>query len=172
MQSILSRAARRPLAQMIVILAAAGAFTACAESTTAPAVNASSLTTANPAEAPSPEAYTTSVDLVVERVADSDAYGTVLRLGVTCSAKTVFDVNVELEQSVKVGKGRQTIQSSNTFTAYACDEGHTSINFMVSPTDAKLTFEPGRGTVHAWIANYQPGVEPADITTRTRIVVD
>ena len=53
-----------------------------------------------------------------------------------------------------------------------CDEGNTSVIFDMTPIDAKLGFEPGRGTVRARIANYQPGVQPADITTRARIVVD
>ncbi len=166
-----SRAGRRPLARTIVILAAAGALGACADATTAPALEAASQDMAS-AAAPSPEPYTTSVDLVVERVAVSDAYGTVLRLGITCSSKQVFDVIVELEQSVKSEKGRQTVQASNTWTAYTCEEGHTSVYFNMSPIDSKLGFEPGRGMVHARIANYQPGVQPADITTRARIVVD
>ena len=167
----LSRAGERPLARTIAILAAAGALVACADATTAPMPNAPSHATAS-AAAPSPEPYTTSVDLVVERVAVSDVYGTVLRLGITCSSMQVFDVIVELEQSVKSDKGRQTVRASNDWTAYTCDEGQTSVNFTMSPIDSKLDFEPGRGTVRARIANYQPGVQPADITTRTRIVVD
>ena len=166
-----SRVGGRPLAQMIVIFAAAGALGACADASTAPVLNAPSQATAN-AAAPSPEPNTTSVDLVVERVAVSDVYGTNLRLGITCSSKQVFDVIVELEQSVKSDKGRQTVQASNDWTAYTCDEGHTSVIFDMTPIDAKLGFEPGRGTVRARIANYQPGVQPADITTRARIVVD
>lgn len=167
----LSRAGGRPLARMIVIVAAAGAFVACADASTAPVLGTPSHATAN-AAAPTPEPYTTSVDLVVERVADSDIYGTVLRLGITCSSTQVFDVIVELEQSVKSDKGRQTVRASNAWTAYPCEEGHTSVNFDMSPIGSKLGFEPGRGTARARIANYQPGVQPADITTRTRIVVD
>ena len=166
-----SRAGRRPLARTIIILAAAGALGGCADTTTAPALNASSHATAS-AAAPSPEPYTTSVDLVVERVAHSDVYGTDLRLGITCSSTQVFDVIVELEQSVKSGKGREIVRASNEWAAYTCDEGHTSVIFAMSPIDSKLDFEPGRGTVRARIANYQPGVQPADITTRARIVVD
>ena len=105
-------------------------------------------------------------------MAVSDVYGTVLRLGITCSSNQVFDVIVELEQSVKSEKGRETVRASSDWTAYPCDEGHTSVNFTMSPINSKLGFEPGRGTVHAWIANYQPGVQPADVTTRARIVVD
>jgi hypothetical protein len=168
MLTSLPRAAGRPLARTIVILAAAGTLGACADTTTAPVPNVPSQATA-PATAATPEPYTTSVDLVVERVADSDLYGTVLRLGITCSAKQVFDVIVELEQSVRSEQGRQTIQASNAYTAYTCEEGHTSVLFNMVSGD-KLGFEPGRATVRARIANYQPGVEPADITTRTRIV--
>ena len=73
---------------------------------------------------------------------------------------------------MKSDKGRQTVRASSDWTAYTCDEGHTSVNFAMSPIGSKLDFEPGRGIVRARIANYQPGVQPADITTRTRIVVD
>jgi hypothetical protein len=73
---------------------------------------------------------------------------------------------------VKADKGKQLVHGSNTWPAYTCDQGTTSLISVISATDQKLGFEPGRATVHARIANYQPGVEPADITTRTRIVVD
>jgi hypothetical protein len=39
-------------------------------------------------------------------------------------------------------------------------------------THPKLSFDLGRATVRARIANFQPGVEPAAITTRTRILPD
>ena len=86
--------------------------------------------------------------------------------------KQVFDAIVELEQSVKSERGRETIQASNDWAAYTSQEGHTSVLFNMSPIGQKLDFEPGRATARARIANYQPGVQPADITTRTRIVVE
>ena len=171
MKPFTSRAGRRSLARTIVILAAAGALGACADATTAPAVNTPSHAAAN-AAAPSPESYTTSVDLVVERVADSPIYGTTVRLGLTCSTSQVFDVIIDLEQQVKADKGRQLVQGSNTWPGYTCDQGKVSLISTISPTNSKLGFVPGRATVRARIANYQPGVQPADITTRTRIVVD
>ena len=171
MRTSRSRAGGRPLARTIVILAAVAALGACVDASTSPVLNAPSRAAAS-AAAPTTEPYTTSVDLVVERVAVSDVYGTVVRLGITCSSKTAFDVIVELEQSVKSDKGRQTVQSSNEYAAYPCEEGHTSVNFDMTSLNSKLGFEPGRGMVHARIANYQPGVEPAEISTRTRIVVD
>ena len=165
-----SRVGAQPLTRVIVILAVAGALSACADATTEPTLNLPSQA-ATSAEAPTTEPYTTSVGLVVERVADSDTYGTVLRLGITCSSKQVFDVIVDLEQSVKSAKGRDTIHASNEWLGYTCDEGHTSVLFSMA-TGSKLGFEPGRAIARARIANYQPGVEPADVTTRTRIVVE
>jgi len=170
MEPFTARAGRRSLARTIVILLGLGALGACADETTAPAVNSPSHAAAS-AAAPSPEAYTTSVDLVVERVADSPVYGTTVRLGITCSTSQVFDLIIDLEQQVRGDKGRQVVQGSNTWPAYTCDQGKTSLISTISP-NGKLGFEPGRATVRARIANYQPGVEPADITTRTRIVVD
>jgi hypothetical protein len=169
MQAYDSRGGRRSLALTIVILAAAGALGACAGETTAPTQRTPSLALANTA-APSAEPYTTSVDLVVERVADSPTYGTTVRIGVECSASTVFDLIIELEQQVKVGKGRQLVEGSNTWSAYPCDQGKTSVISAISPTFPKLGFTLGRATVRARIANYQPGVEPADVTSRVRIV--
>ena len=75
------------------------------------------------------------------------------------------------DRHLKSDKGRQTVRASNEWTAFTC-EGHTSVNFAMSPIVSKLDFEPGRGLVRARIANYQAGVQPADVTTRTRIVVD
>jgi len=171
MQSLLTRAGRRLLAHTIVILAAAGALGACANETTAPALNTPARVAANTV-APSPEPYTTSVDLVVERVADSPTYGTTVRLGVACSTTQVFDLIIDLEQQVKTDKGKQLVQGSNTWSAYTCDQGKTSVISVISPTDGKLDFQLGRGKVRARIANYQPGVEPVDVTTRVRIVAD
>jgi hypothetical protein len=99
-------------------------------------------------------------------------YGTTVRLGISCSTSQVFDVIIDLEQQVRADKGKQLVQGSNTWPAYTCDQGKTSLISTISPDNNKLGFEPGRATVRARIANYQPGVEPADITTRTRIVVD
>ena len=172
MQTYASRGGRWSLARTIVILAAVSALGACAGETTAPALDTPSHAAAN-AAAPSPEPYTATVDLVVERVADSPVYGTTVRIGVTCSTSQVFDLIVDLEQRVKTdGGNQQLVQGSSTWSAYPCDQGKTSVIFAVSSTHPKLDFRPGRGKVRARIENYQPGVQPADITTRVRIVAD
>ena len=168
MYALTTRADLRSLAGTVVVFAAAVALGACAGEVTTPTQRVSSLASAT--AAPSTEPYTTTVNLVVERVADSPTYGTTVRVGVECSSSTVFDLIIELEQQVKVGKGRQLVQGSNTWSAYQCDQGKTSVISSISPTFPKLGFDLGRATVHARIANYQPGVEPADVTSRVRIV--
>jgi hypothetical protein len=168
MQTYASRARLRSLARTFVILAAS-ALGACAGETTAPTHHAPSLASTNSA-APSTEPYATSVNLVVERVADSPTYGTTVRVGVTCSASTVFDLIIELEQQVKGDKGRQLVQGSRTYSAYPCDDRNAAVISTISPSSTELGFQLGRATVRARIANYQPGVEPADVTSRVRIV--
>ena len=145
MKPFTAPAGRRSLARTIVILAAAGALGACADETTAPAANTPSHAAAN-AAVPSPEPYTTSVDLVVERVADSPVYGTTVRLGITCSSSAVFDLIIDLEQQVRGDKGKQLVQGSNTWPAYTCDQNKTSLISIISPNNSKLGFEPGRAT--------------------------
>ena len=171
MNAFILRAGRRSLARTIFAVAAASVLGACADETTAPALNTPSRAAAN-AAAPSPEPYTTSVDLVVERVADSPAYGTTVRLGIACSTTQVVDIIVDLEQQVKSGNGKQLVQGSGIWPAYRCEQANPSVIIEVIPADPSFDFQLGRAKLRARIANYQPGVEPADVTTRVRIVAD
>jgi len=93
-------------------------------------------------------------------------------LGISCYVVCPQKLD-ERQQRVKTdGGNQQLVQGSSTWSAYPCDQGKTSVIFAVSSTHPKLDFRPGRGKVRARIENYQPGVQPADITTRVRIVAD
>ena len=169
MHAFMPRAGRRSLARTIVVLSAAGALGACVDETTAPAPNAPSRVAAN-AAARSPEQLTTSVDLTVGRVAISPVYGTTVRLAITCSAQEVFDIIVDLEQEQKP-TGRKTLaKGSTTFDAITCSDAAAAFVVGISPYTG--TFQPGRATVRARIANYQPWVEPTDVTRRVRIIAE
>ena len=168
MLTFASRAGRWPLAVTLTLLAT---LAACADRTTAPAVNTPSPAAAN-AAAPSPAPYTTTVDIVVERLADSPIYGTTVRLGLSCSTTQYFDLIVDLEQQVGSGKTKQLAQGSTTLFGYRCEPVNPALVVDISPTDPRFDFAPGRATVRAHIASFQPGVEPADITVKTRMVVD
>ena len=166
-----TRAGHRSLARTIIVLAAAVTLGACDNETTAPALNTPARAAANTA-APSPEPYTTSVDLVVERVADSPAYGTTVRLGLSCSTTQVFDIVLDLEQQVKSDKGKQVVQGTGEWPRYTCDPENPSAIIEIIPAVFGSDFELGRAKLRARIANYQPGVQPIDFTTRVRIVAE
>jgi hypothetical protein len=126
----------------------------------------------HPAPSPDPS-YTTSVDIVVERVSVGALYPTAaIRLSLSCSTPQKFDLIVDLAQTVKADQGKQLVQGSTELFGYQCDPVNPRLIVEIAPTDPSFAFEPGRGTVRARIAGYQPGVEPADVTTRTRIVVE
>ena len=171
MHALSMRAGRRSLARTIAILAAASALGACADETTSPPLTTPARVAANTV-APSPGPYTTSVDVVVERVADSPTYGTTVRLRPSCSTTQVFDLIIDLEQQVKSAQGRQLVQGSAEVPLYRCEEVNPSLIVVIPPSDYSFDFEPGRGMVRVRNANYLPGVEPVDFTTRVRIVAD
>ena len=165
MQAYTPRAGRRSLARTIVILSAATVLGACANETTAPTAEAPS----RPHLAGLPE-FTTSVDLSVGQVTVDPAYGATVRLAITCSANEVFDVVVDLQQERKAGMKRILVQGSGTFPALTCTDAIAG--FAVPITQSTGAFLTGRATVRARIANYQPWVEPADVTRRVRIVAE
>ena len=170
MHALSMRVGRRSLARTIVLLLGLGALGACADETTAPPLTTPARVAAN-AAAPGQEPYTTSVDIVVERVADSPVYGTTVRIRPICSTTQVFDLIVDLEQQLKADQGRQLVKGSATVPGYTCDEAGPSLILVVSQS-TRLDFQPGRGMLRVRNANYQPGVEPVDFTSRVRIVAD
>jgi len=161
--------AGQPLARTILILAAAGALGACAEETTAPPPNAPSRAVAN-AAAPSPEQFVTSVDLAVGRVIVSPVYGTTVEVAVTCSAQEVFDIVVDLEQDQREPGMKTLVQGSTTFPGITCTDASAGFAVGISPYTGG--FQPGRATVRARIANYQPWVEPTEVTRRVRVIAE
>ena len=170
MQVFSSRAGRRPLARTLIVLGAAALLGACADETTAPAPTAPSRAVMN-AEARGAE-FTTSVDISVGNVLVSPAYGATVRVAVTCSASTTFDVMVGVEQELRDGSNKAFLQGTSTFDAVTCSDGSSSFSVDVDPNYGTLKFEPGRATVKAWVVNQQPGVEPATVTRRVRMYAD
>ena len=166
MQAFTPRAGRRSLARTIFMLAAASALSACAAETTAPPPQP--RTRANGAEGLAATVYTTTVDLYVgSHITVHPADGAAVAVAVSCSANTMFDVIVELEQQQKTGATKTTVSGSHTFPGLTCTTGSAGYTAVIFPTTG--AFKRGGATVRARIENTQPGVEPAELTRRARL---
>jgi hypothetical protein len=168
MYSIASRAGLRPLAAIIGLVASA-TLGACADATTAPAVNTPSRASA--AEAPAPGLLNTTVTLSAASRASFYPNGyAAIDVAVSCSTNATFDVVVDLEQQQKAGATRITVAGSDTTaTQVECTTG-AGISWTAAIVPTTGAFRRGGGTVRMYIANYQPGVTPAEIEKRVRLV--
>ena len=166
MQAFTPRAGRRPLARTIFVFAAASVLGACAAEPTAPVLNAPAR--ANGVEALAPSDYSTTVELIVaQRISIYPTAAAAVGVAVGCSADATFDVVVELEQQQKTGATKTTVSGSHTFPGLMCTTGSSGYTAMVLPMTG--AFKPGGATVRAHIENYQPGVQPAEISRRARL---
>jgi len=168
MQAFTPRAGRRSLAHTIVILTAAAALGACADETTAPALNAPSRATTNAEAAARPEEYTTSVELFAGNVTVDPMYGASVEVAVSCSESTTFDVVVELDQEQRQSGAVTFVQGSNRFDGVSCNPGSASFRLDIDPYTPGA-FKVGRAMLRARIENQQPGVEPAELTRRVKV---
>lgn len=170
MQPSLTRAGRRPLARTIVLLSSLGALAACGDETTAPVTNAPSRAAANTA-APSADPYTTSVDLSVGGLVPIYPYaGALVSVELTCSTNQLVNLTVDLEHEERQGGTKVFVQGSAPLVDVVCNEASGPYTVAVFPYFG-TQFPPGRGTVRARVTSTQPGVEPASVTRRVRLVV-
>ena len=166
MQTFTPRAGRRSLARTIVVLTAAVALGACADETTAPALNTPSRAATN-AAARNAE-YTTSVELYAGGVTVDPVYGATVQVAVSCSADATFDVVVDLDQEQKQPGTVTLVQGTNRFDAVTCTPGSAGFTLAIDPYTPGA-FQVGRAILRAHIENQQPGVEPAELTRRVRV---
>ena len=163
------RAGRRSLARTIVILLGLGALGACADETTAPAPNAPLRAAANTA-ASSQEPYTTSANLAVGGVVTLDPYaGALVSVSLTCSTSQLVDLTVDLEHEQREGGTKVLTQGSAFHPGVECGPSSGPYTVALFPYFG-LQFPAGRGTVRARVTNTQPGVEPADVSRRVRLI--
>jgi hypothetical protein len=174
MHAFASRVGRRSVARTIFTLATAAALGACADETTAPAPHAPSRSAASitgSTAAPSPE-YTTSVDLGVGGVVTLSPYaGALVRVALTCSTNQLVDLVVDLEQELKEEGGLKSLVkgSSGVIPGVECGPATGPYTVAIFPS-VRASFLTGRGTARARVTSTQPGVEPADVTRRVRMI--
>ena len=168
MQVFTPRAGRRSLARTIVILTAAATLGACADETTAPAVNAPSRAATNAEAAPRPEQYPTSVELYAGNVTVDPMYGATVEVAVSCSADATFDVVVQLDQEQRQPGAVTLVQGSNRFDGVTCSPGSAGFRLEIDPYTPG-EFKVGRAMLRVHIENQQPGVEPAELTRRVKV---
>jgi hypothetical protein len=167
MKAYSSRAGLRSLATIIGLVASA-TLGACADETTAPAVNTPSRASA--AEASAPEQFNTTVTLsAASRASFYPGGNAEIEVAVYCSATDTFDVVVELEQQQKAGATKTTVAGADTVQAVQCTTGEAkSWTSVIVPTTG--AFQRGGATVRMRMENYQPWVNPAELTKRVRVV--
>ena len=169
------RAGRWPLARTIAIISALTATVvlgACSDETTAPSRVLEAVPHGVQAEtaAPNPEQFETKVELTIldKRVSFNKSTGyAVVRVAVSCSAYEIFDVVLEMQQTLKNGNAPLTASGSTTREDVDCTTGSASFSLLIAPVGSP--FETGNATVTARIANYEPWVIPTEARRQVRV---